>query len=160
MLSNQIKSVMQGLLQGLKALHEQGIMHRDIKPENLLFRDSGYDCVIADFGFAERINDTLLFPRCGTPGFMAPEVANLRNNSETYGFACDLFSAGVIFHQLTLGRSPFPGSTAEETLRQNKTCRIDFEALDYQRLPPTWLSLLKRLMEVDPEKRITASDAL
>lgn len=52
-------------------------MHRDIKPENILLRtpNNFEDLVLADFGFATNRNDpNMLFTRCGTPGFVAPEV--------------------------------------------------------------------------------------
>lgn len=49
----EVKVVMKGICQGLKAMHKQNIMHRDLKPENILFRKEGdFDCVIADFGLA------------------------------------------------------------------------------------------------------------
>ena len=52
-------------------------MHRDLKPENILIRSPGesYDIVIADFGLATfcDIKD-IIFKRCGTPGFVAPEI--------------------------------------------------------------------------------------
>jgi len=52
-------------------------MHRDIKPENILLRNPGdfESLVLADFGFAACITDNeILFKRCGTPGFVAPEI--------------------------------------------------------------------------------------
>lgn len=55
-------------------------MHRDLKPENLLFRDKdSHKCLkIVDFGLAAfKQDDPYIFPKCGTPGFVAPEIANL-----------------------------------------------------------------------------------
>jgi len=102
---------MKGILEGLEVMHSQNIMHRDLKPENILLRkDNDYDCVIADFGLSESAaNDPYLFVRCGTPGYVAPEVVNLRDIHARYNPLCDLFSVGVIFHLLALRKSPFPG---------------------------------------------------
>ena len=50
-----------------------------------------------------------MFVRCGTPGYVAPEVVNLKDTKSKYGTICDLFSVGVIFHLLVLRKSPFPG---------------------------------------------------
>ena len=53
-----------------------GIMHRDIKPENLILKDElKMDVKLADFGLAETFNKSeLIFKRCGTPGYVAPEI--------------------------------------------------------------------------------------
>lgn len=64
--------------------------------------------------------------RCGTPGYVAPEVVNLKNLKAKYDPICDLFSLGVIFHMIALNRPPFPGSEFDEVLAQNRACRIDF----------------------------------
>ena len=55
-------------------------MHRDIKPENLMFRykrKSGKpdELILIDFGLSSFVNvDKYLYRRCGTPGFVAPEI--------------------------------------------------------------------------------------
>ena len=41
-----------------------------------------------------------LFPKCGTPGYVAPEIANLIDKAIKYDKVCDIFSAGVIFFKL------------------------------------------------------------
>jgi serine/threonine protein kinase len=102
---------MRGMLMGLEYMHERDVMHRDLKPENVLFRREGdYDCVVADFGLSTPVEvDEYLFVRCGTPGYVAPEIVNLKDLKAKYDPVCDLFSLGVIFHLLLLRKSPFPG---------------------------------------------------
>lgn len=59
--------------------------------------------VIVDFGLAEYTNNQkYLYTRCGTPGYVAPEVLKLKSSDpvQTYTAACDIFSLGVIFHIL------------------------------------------------------------
>lgn len=77
-------------------------MHRDIKPSNILIVDSNTLRIkIIDFGLAQDVNDVnLISPCCGTPGYMAPEVANFTKTSPRYDQSCDVFSAGVIFYKL------------------------------------------------------------
>ena len=102
--------IMKGILEGLEVMHDHDIMHRDLKPENILLRKEGdYDCVIADFGLAQAGHEDFMFVRCGTPGYVAPEIVNLKDTKIKYGCICDLFSVGVIFHLLVLRKSPFPG---------------------------------------------------
>jgi len=54
------------------------VLHRDIKPENLIFRsaDDISDICIEDFGLADFYDPKgkYIFKRCGTPGYVAPEV--------------------------------------------------------------------------------------
>jgi len=52
-------------------------MHRDLKPENLLLKTKNNisDIIIADFGLSTKeTEENILFKRCGTPGFVAPEI--------------------------------------------------------------------------------------
>ena len=76
-----IKHIMKSILEGLEHMHSQNTMHRDLKPDNILFRsDESDECVIADFGLGEICSaKEYLFSRCGTPGYVAPCIANLKN---------------------------------------------------------------------------------
>lgn len=79
-------------------------MHRDLKPENIMFKKKNTldELVIVDFGLAEFENEpNYLFSKCGTPGYVAPEVANYKTESKNrYKNKCDMFSVGVILHTL------------------------------------------------------------
>ena len=96
-------------MKALAHLHSKKCMHRDLKPENLLLKDkdNDYDIVIADFGLATFINEDILFKRCGTPGFVAPEILLYKEGDPFYDEKCDVFSAGVIFYLLITGKQPF-----------------------------------------------------
>jgi len=98
----QIMNLMISMAQGLKHMHLQGIIHRDLKPENIIFKDSeNAEPIIVDLGLATFENENeYLFPRCGTPGYVAPEVINIKSHGVRYGSNCDVFSLGIIFHML------------------------------------------------------------
>lgn len=111
-------TILKGLLEGLNYLHERNIMHRDIKPENILLQNKDKrDPVLVDFGLATYVNqENKLFTRCGTPGYVAPEIANLKEKDVAYDEKCDIFSFGVIMHMVLLGKILFNGSNFNEML--------------------------------------------
>lgn len=91
--------IMYRILKGLAYLEARDIIHRDLKPENIIFRNNEdpFDVVIVDFGFATKVEDYKnLFTRCGTPGYVAPEVLN----DFPYNTKADVFSSGIIFYIL------------------------------------------------------------
>lgn len=92
---SEISSIIAQILKGLDFLHSNGVMHRDIKLDNILLLET-YPKIkikIADFSLAEFLKDrSNPLNKCGTPGFMAPEIFN----DENYDQKVDIFSAGVI----------------------------------------------------------------
>ena len=74
----EVQEIMRNLLHALQHLHAKGIVHRDLKPQNILLKSkSTLDCdlVLADFGLATYLSEeNMVYKRCGTPGFIAPEV--------------------------------------------------------------------------------------
>lgn len=140
---NAIKSILKGIVNGLIYIHTLGIMHRDIKPENILFRkfkksgkflSEDERVCIADFGLATFLNEqNNIFEKCGTPGYVAPEILDLKEN-EICDVSCDVYSLGIIFHLMLLKTCPFDGKTVKEILKKNKNHLIDFNSEMYQHL--------------------------
>lgn len=78
------------LIKGLNFLHLKGVIHRDIKLDNILLTDEPKPLIkIADFSLAEFYKNKSLNIKCGTPGFMAPEIFSRENYDEKV----DIFSA-------------------------------------------------------------------
>lgn len=116
---------------------------------------------ICDFGLAtEADQEKYLFVRCGTPGFVAPEIINIRDMSTKSHSISDVFSAGVIFHYLLFGHSVFEGKKYNEILAQNRACEFDFSKQCYSQINAKTLDLLMRMLEKDPSKRISSECAL
>ena len=72
----------------------------------------------------------------------------------------DVFSAGLIFHYLLLGNSIFPGKKYNDILTQNRICNFDFYHSQYKELNTQALDLLKKMLEKEPSKRLSAKKAL
>ena len=90
------------VLEGLKFLHDQGVVHRDIKCANILVTKTG-DIKIADFGIASKLNDQSGVDVMGTPYWMAPEVIELNGAS----YASDIWSVGCTVLELLVGQPPY-----------------------------------------------------
>lgn len=153
------------ILSALQYMNSKKIMHRDLKPDNMILKKkaslSKCTLKLVDFGLATIHDiDEYLYKRCGTPGFVAPEVINAPNNQNIhYTPKCDVFSAGVIFYILLTERSPFDGKSFREILQKNKKCQINFNHKSLDQKSPA-VDLLKKMLEKDPKKRISAEEAL
>lgn len=69
---------------------------------------------------------------------------------------CDIFSLGLIFHILLFGKSIFKGKTYNEVLAENRLCNFSLEGSEYEQVGKTTMDLLKKMLKVDPEERISA----
>jgi len=183
----QIKCYMKQLLEGLAYCHAQKVLHRDIKGSNLLISNDG-QLKLADFGLARAYDSEKQHPytnRVITLWYRPPE---LLLGATMYGPAIDMWSAGCIFAELLLRKPILPGKNEFEQidlifkllgtpdehewpkckelqyydLILSQTPRKYQNRFDekFSSLDPMAANLLRKLLMVDPEKRITADDAL
>ena len=132
----QAMSLLSQAAGALAEIHRRGILHRDIKPANFLLRAQSV-LVLTDFGVAKRVGQsashTLHGEVLGTPYYVSPEQAQGGKVTP----AADIYSLGVIFHELLCGRRPFDGETLMEILSQHLTApipRLPEELAEYQPL--------------------------
>ena len=104
------------IAKALHYAHRKGIVHRDIKPSNILIDTLGNPFVV-DFGLALKEENIGQGPRnAGTPAYMSPEQA--RGEGHRVDGRSDIFSLGVIFYELLVGRQPFRADSRAELLEQ------------------------------------------
>jgi eukaryotic-like serine/threonine-protein kinase len=107
-------TVMRGVCRGLSHAHQHGVVHRSLTPRNVLVSSDFSVVKVADLGAtgfesteAANLSATLSTGaiRLGALYYLAPEVVDGRQSLDA---RADLYSAGVIFHEMLTGRSPGP----------------------------------------------------
>ncbi|CAF2093647.1 hypothetical protein YC2023_063801 [Brassica napus] len=152
------KQVMVQILSVVAYCHLQGVVHRDLKPENFLFstKDETSPLKAIDFGLSdyvkpdERLNDIV-----GSAYYVAPEVLH-----RTYGTEADMWSIGVIAYILLCGSRPFWARTESGIFRAVLKAEPNFEEAPWPSLSPDAVDFVKRLLNKDYRKRLTAAQAL
>lgn len=129
-----------GVCQALGHAHEHGILHRDIKPGNILL-DQQARPKIGDFGLARPIGEKVKDGETifGTPHYTAPEVIKSPNSVDA---RADIFSVGVVFHELLTGRLPAADSRPPSLI---SGCDPRFDAI------------IRRATNVTPELRYASA---
>ena len=153
--------IIKSVFQAIAYCHSRGIIHRDLKPENILVPTGktkiDYTLLkIIDFGASVlKKDDGKISFRFGTPYYIAPEVL-----LESYNEKCDVWSIGVILYLLLLGQAPFDGDDDNIICQKIVQEEIDYENSKIKSLSPEAVDFMKKLLEKDPEKRISSSQAL
>lgn len=142
---------------GLRAIHEVGIVHRDLKTANLM-RDQRGVVRVMDFGIAKQQRPgtggptvTATGSLMGTPEYMSPE--QLRG--EETDFRSDLYSLGIVIHELFTGELPIRGETPVATIVKQLQ---QPPALTRSRLPNALVPVLYRALAKSPQERFETAD--
>jgi len=105
-------SIIPSVNEGLKALHEKGMIHKDLKPSNIMLCDNGENVAIIDFGVSSVREDgnTVLVTKTGmTPEYSAPETFRNLFLEES-----DYYSFGVTLFELFCGYTPYANMNQEQ----------------------------------------------
>jgi eukaryotic-like serine/threonine-protein kinase len=143
--------VMEGVLAGLAAAHEAGIVHRDVKPENVLLTRSGL-VKVADFGLARAAaaaGHTKTGLLIGTAAYLAPEqVTATASDART-----DVYAAGVMLFELLTGQQPHTGDSPLAVAYKHVEQPVPPPSALVPGLPPEIDDLVARATSRDPGQR-------
>ncbi|KAJ5605913.1 serine/threonine-protein kinase Eg2 [Penicillium lagena] len=132
----------------LKYLHKKHVMHRDIKPENILVGIHG-EIKISDFGWSVHAPNNRRQTMCGTLDYLPPEMLKPGSQDNFYSEKVDLWSLGVLTYEFLVGEAPFEDTPV---MTQRRIARADMSVPSF--ISPEAKDLIKRLLVLDPEKRI------
>lgn len=137
----------------LWAASKKGVVHRDIKPSNLMF-DENQQVKIVDFGLAtfhkisEEITQTGQF--MGSPGYVAPEQIQ----TSDVDFRADMYSLGITFYRMLLGKLPYLADAAVHLLLKHVHEPLPkFEDLPSNQVPEQAYKIIERMTKKNPDHR-------
>jgi TolB-like protein/Tfp pilus assembly protein PilF len=141
----------------LAAAHRRGIVHRDINPSNIMITTDG-TVKILDFGIAT-VRDragTIPAGTAGTIAYMSPE----HTRGEALDGRADLWSLGVVIHEMLTGRRPF---VADDDARLIDAIRVQpllSLAAARDGVPPLLMRLVETCMQKERNARYRDADEL
>jgi calcium-dependent protein kinase len=90
---------------------------------------------VIDFGLATVADDpNYLFVRCGTPGYVAPEIINIKDMSTKSQPISDVFSVGCILYYIIFTKHLFMGKNAQEIIAINRECDVALTGPEFDKL--------------------------
>jgi eukaryotic-like serine/threonine-protein kinase len=132
---------------GLAAAHAAGVLHRDLKPANVMLDQQG-QVRITDFGLGALASESNgLQINSGTPAYMAPEQLL----GGTISVRTDIFSLGLLLHEIFTGRPAFEGNAGAQLLRRPQQYKAP--SRHWSGLDPRIQNAVWHCLAADPAQR-------
>ena len=147
----QARRYLSQLISALEYLHDDcKVAHRDLKPENVIL-DRYLNLRLIDFGLSNYFSEENpnLTTACGSPAYASPEMIL----GKTYTKQADVWSAGVLLYAISTGELPFDDDDMQTLLKKI----VYTEPIFPRYLSPQLIDLMKRMLDKNPEQRITLS---
>eukprot|EP00760_Papus_ankaliazontas_P027018 PhM_4_TR3108/c0_g2_i1/m.23078/K13303/SGK2; serum/glucocorticoid-regulated kinase 2 len=133
----------------LDYIHSKNIVYRDLKPENLVLDRDGH-VNLTDFGLAKKDVGDVTHTFCGTPEYMSPELILKRGHTK----AVDWWSLGIFLYEMVYGLPPFYTKNVSDMYELILSKPLQFPSF----FSPELRSLLTRLLDRDPKKRLQSGE--
>ena len=158
---NQSANIIYQVLNAMNYCHSNDVIHRDLKPENIIIEEvdnsEKYTVKVVDFGIVPSLEDEKLDKKTlGSINFMAPEI--FKKNS--YDKKCDMWSCGIILYYLITGVLPFYSDDDIKTIAKILKSPLVLNHKKFEKTSSLLKVFLKKLLERDVSKRLSALDAL
>lgn len=142
-----------GIASALDYCHRNNVVHRDLKIENIMINQKG-EIKIIDFGLSNLYTPHhLLKTYCGSLYFAAPELLSARPYT---GPEVDVWSFGVVLYVLVCGKVPFDDPVVSALHEKIKKGNVEYPSF----ISAECVSLLSRMLVVDPMKRATLAEVI
>ena len=127
-------------------LHDHGVVHRDLKPANIFIENGTLK--VGDYGLCKALGSTHREQtrNIGTVHYMAPEIS-----TGNYNKPIDVYSCGVILHEMLTGVVPFDGESDGEILMKHLTA-----VPDLSRVPEPFRPVIARALDKNPVRRFNS----
>ena len=152
----QIVALLVEICRALSYVHSRKLIHYDIKPSNVVVDDEGHVKVL-DFGLAAVKSIGPGEWRGGTPGYMAPELAD---SDALVDHRSDLYSLGIMAYQLFCRQLPFPATSMSDLLRMHRFQSLGFEEPNWKTIPSWVRSIIERLCAKHPADRYPTANTV
>ena len=167
--SQRLKTLISGILKGIKYIHSQGIIHRDIKPENILIDKTHNRDIpkIGDFGISkvlekkEKRSGTSSTTIRGTPIYIPPELFREDGMKYSNDMRRDIYALGIVIYYIIYKDLPFKGKTIEQIIPQKyKDITLPPLPIGIRKDKDIYTTLIKRAIDKDIDKRFSSIDEM
>lgn len=169
-----IMTIIKSLVNVIAYLEGLDIVHRDLKLSNIMILGGGTgekitkaSTKIIDFGLAAFLTEKLILTKCGTPGYIAPEILNQSSRDKiVVNPNVDVYSLGIILYEMIYKCNPFKESVgkneSKKVVRRNAQSLIDYsKPTSYQgSIDQRVIDLIKEMSHRDERERPLASKLL
>lgn len=167
----EVLTITRSLLSVAAYFESLNIVHRDLKPSNIMICSNGgitlQSTKVLDFGLAAFLSEKLLLTRCGTPGYIAPEVLTQspKSNHLVIKPNVDIYSIGVILYEMIYKVNPFKDSgkyDSKKVVSKNASGIIDYSrpTVYKDEFRENEKQMLKSMLAANESDRSSASELI